>query len=97
MAQGEKNRRPQPDLGYYPRLLSFADFVISPLSTMMVDSAILNTPVLALAYDDGIHYTTPRNALKYYIHFEGVTDLSGFAFCYKKQDLESAFLKMIKN
>ena len=61
----------------------------------MIEAAIFNTPVLALAYDDGIHYTSPHNALREYVHFEGVENLPGFVLCHKKPCLERTFLEVL--
>ena len=38
---------------------------------------LCGTPVLALTYDDGIHYTSPHNAYRYYLHFEGIERIKG--------------------
>lgn len=76
----------QPSLEYYPRLLANAEMVTGPLTTMLVESALLRKKVLAVAYDDGIHVTSPHNALKYYRHFEGLTDVPGIWFTHTKED-----------
>ena len=85
-----------PPLEYYPALLNSALFVISPLSTMMVEAAIFNTPVLAICYDDGYHLTSPHNAYKYYEHFAGIENVHGFTLCREKNDLGFCFRKMVE-
>jgi hypothetical protein len=67
----------QPALDYYPSLLAEAELVVCPLTTMLVESLLCGTPVLAITYDDGIHYTSPHNAYKYYVHFEGIESIVG--------------------
>lgn len=47
---------------------------------MLVESLICGTAVLAIIYDDGIHYTNPQNAYKYYRHFEGIDRMKGLYF-----------------
>lgn len=81
----------QPALDYYPRLLANAELAIGPLTTMLVETAIFRKKVLAIAYDDGIHVTTPKNALKYYRHFEGLTEIPGMLFCHDQDSLGEVF------
>ena len=77
----------QPGLDYYPTLLSRAHLVVGPLTTMLLEALICGTQVLAIAYDDGVHYTSPHNALKYYRHFEGIESIRGLHFTRSKADL----------
>ena len=65
-----------PDLNYYPRLLANMEFMICPLSTMLIEGLLFDKKVFVLAYDDGIHLTNPKNAFKYYEHFEGIGKLA---------------------
>jgi len=85
----------QPSLEYYPRLLANAEMVTGPLTTMLVESALLRKKVLALAYDDGIHVTSPHNALKYYRHFEGLTDIPGIEFIYEAKQYDDSLKAML--
>lgn len=66
-----------PSLDYYPALLSNAELVVCPLSTMVVESAILERPVLILAYDDHVH-KLPPNVVAKSDHFEGIDEIAGF-------------------
>lgn len=72
-----RNTNFQPDLDYYPALLAGATLVVCPLTTMLIESIICRTPVLAITYDDGVHYSSPHNAYKYYLHFEGIEKIEG--------------------
>ena len=65
-----------PDLSYYPKLLANMQFMICPLSTMLVEGLLFDKRVFILTYDDGIHFTNPKNAFKYYEHFEGIGRLA---------------------
>ena len=87
----------QPSLEYYPWLLKNCMFTISPLTTMIIEAAIMNKYVLTLAYDDGYHYTNPLNALKNYEHFIGIEKISAFKFCYNFDDLTNIFLSLLKD
>ena len=74
----------QPELGYYPSLLRGAEAVIGPLTTMLFESALCLRPVIALSYFDGYHPNTGR---RYFVHFEGMEKVPGFAFCNSASEL----------
>jgi hypothetical protein len=82
----------QPDLKYYPSLLSNSEFVTGPLTTMLIEALIFYKKILAIAYDDGIHITSPHNAFKYYLHFKGLENIEGLVLCKKKQHMTSMFM-----
>lgn len=84
----------QPDLSYYPRLLSHASIVVGPLTTMLFEAALCLKPVVALAYPDGHHFTTNR---RYLSHFNGLENVPGFIFCDSPEDLTAAVLSAIQN
>jgi hypothetical protein len=81
----------QPDTNYYPSLLQNALFVVGPLTTMLVESLIFHRKIVALAYDDQIHFTSPHNALKYFVHFEGLDKIRAITFCKDRKNLAEAF------
>ncbi|MBN2015041.1 MAG: hypothetical protein JW778_07670 [Candidatus Altiarchaeota archaeon] len=85
-----------PSLDYYPALLKNAEFVICPLSTMTLESAIFEKPTLIIAYDDGIHVTSPHNLFNYE-HFRGIEKLDGMSLCKTKEAFETLFLSMCKD
>jgi glycosyltransferase involved in cell wall biosynthesis len=76
-AYERRDTKTMPSLDYYPSLLAGARLVVCPLTTMLVEALICGTPVLAITYDDGVHYTSPHNAYKYYLHFEGIERIKG--------------------
>ena len=82
-----------PSLDYYPSLLSHAEFMISPLSTMMLESACCETPVLVIAYDDGVHAFSPGTAI-HEEHFKGLDTVQGFRVCRDVQTFTRGFLEM---
>ncbi|CEG13783.1 hypothetical protein MSIBF_A50002 [groundwater metagenome] len=85
-----------PSLDYYPALLSNAKFVICPLSTMTLESAIFEKQVLVIAYDDGIHITSPHNLFRYE-HFRGIENLYGIQISNTKSDFEKLFIFIYNN
>jgi hypothetical protein len=88
---GAKRLKPLfPELGYYPALFENAEFVICPLSTMLVEAAIFEKRVIAIAYDDGIHPDSPA-AVVNYDHFEGIDRIEGFELCRRADDLGPLF------
>lgn len=80
-------------LDHYPALLENAEFVICPLSTMMLEAAIYRRQVLVIAYHDGLHRTSPYYTMKY-LHFEGVDRVNNFHVCRREKDLPHAFSEL---
>ena len=84
----------QPDLGWYPALLVNARLVMGPLTTMLLEGSVCRRRVLALAHDDGVHFTTPSQAYRWYRHFEGVETIEGFTLCHDLTELPDLFLPL---
>jgi hypothetical protein len=82
-----------PELDYYPSLVGNARFVVCPLSTMTVESALLDRRVLVLAYDDGVHDVPPSVAATF-DHFQGIDRVRGFHFCRRLEDLRDDFVEV---
>lgn len=78
-----------PALDYYPKLLSNMEFMICPLSTMLIEGLLFNKKVFVLAYDDGIHFTNPKNAFFYYEHFRGIEKLPNITIIEKFEKLSN--------
>jgi len=85
-----------PSLDYYPTLLSNAKFVVCPLSTMLVESAIFEKEVLVIAYDDKVHITSPHK-LFLYEHFKGIENLDGIWMCKDASKFGNMFLSMYRD
>lgn len=68
----------QPDLDYYPALLSNAECVVGPLTTMLLEASLCLRPVVALSYSDGSHFN-PADG--YFTHFDGIESIPGFTVC----------------
>ena len=84
-----------PSLDYYPALLSNAELVVCPLSTMVVESAILERPVLILAYDDKIH-KLPPSVVARSDHFDGINDIDGFETADRIEEVGPALSAMLR-
>jgi hypothetical protein len=84
-------------LDYYPALLASAKAVVCPLTTMLVEALICRTPVLAIVYDDGLHYTSPHNAYRFYLHFEGLERMVGLELNRERARLGENLRSLISN
>jgi hypothetical protein len=84
----------QPDLGYYPALLKHSRFVVASPTTMLIESLIFRKRVLVLAYDDGVHVTSPHNAWTNYEHFRGIERVEGISLCLEKSFLAEHFRQL---
>jgi hypothetical protein len=83
-----------PELAYYPSLIGHARLVVTPLSTMLVEAAILNRPVLAIAYDDGVHEVPPSKVFEF-DHFDGIEAVVGIELCRSRDALGPLFAQML--
>lgn len=77
----------QPNLDYYPALLSNALLVVGPLTTMLLEASLCLRPVVALAYPDGVHFNPVQG---YFRHFDGTDAIPGFVVCQEQEELASA-------
>lgn len=89
----DDERPPLPPLDYYPALLENAEFVICPLSTMVLEAAIFERPVLVVAYHDGIHKDSPGVVVGY-DHFQGMDSIDGIHLCRTEDDMEPVFARL---
>lgn len=83
-----------PELDYYPALVGHCEFVVSPLSTMIVEASLLDRPSLAIAYDDKVHFPPP-SVVAQFDHFEGIERVDGIQLCRRFEDLPEMFLQML--
>jgi len=85
-----------PPLDTYPATLEHAELVVCPLSTMIVEAAVFERPVLVIAYDDGIHPDSPATAVGF-DHFEGIDRVEGFEVVRRAEELGPAFVHMFRD
>ena len=74
-----------PSLVYARDLLNLVDAVVCPLSTFMVESALMAKPILVIATQEG-GYISPSNHASAE-HFRGLSTQAGFRFCYDSSNL----------
>ena len=84
-----------PDLDYYPALLLNAACVVASLTTMVIEALICGKPVLAIVYDDQVHFSSPHNTFKYFHHFKGLETVAGLRLCHKKESLGSILCDVV--
>ncbi len=77
----------------YPPLIENAEFVVCPLSTMMLEAAIIGKRVLVIGYHDGVHSTSPGVAIDY-LHFERIDELPHVEVCRESRDVAKFFTRM---
>jgi hypothetical protein len=87
----------QPDLKYYPLLLSNMLFTVMTPTTMIVEALIFNKKILLLGNDDNLHITTAKNMLKVYPHLEDVEKVEGVTLCSEISILSCIFRDMFLN
>lgn len=78
-----------PGLDYYPALLGHALCVVCPLSTMTLEAAITDTPVVVLTYDDGRHSLSLDKVARF-SHFAGTDRVDGFELVPRLEELDAA-------
>ena len=88
------NNAIQPDLDYYPQLLRGAEFVIGPLTTMLLEAALCLRPVIGLGYGDGLHFNTAR---RYFTHFDDTERIPGFFLCEDPEKLGSLVTRALSH
>jgi hypothetical protein len=87
----------QPDLNYYPSLISNSLFVIGGLTSMLIESLIFRKQFIALVYEEDGNITNPSEVYKNYTHFEGIENLSSVIMCDKINYLENKILEALTN
>lgn len=81
----------QPDLNYYPSLISNSRFVLGGPQTMMIESTIFGKNYLALVYDDEVNFSNMKTVYNSYLHFRGIEKLVNIEFCKNLNELEKNF------
>jgi len=74
------------DMAYLARLLSAADAVISPMSTLLVEALALDKPTMAIAFGDGKHRHDPSVAAQM-THFAELRESSAVIWCASRDHL----------
>ena len=79
----------QPSLAYYPSLLKNSEFVISMLTSMLIEASIFRKRVIAICHEELDNYTSPHRLLTEYVHFEGISKLPNITLSGSHQELTS--------
>ncbi len=75
-----KRNVPMFDMSYLSKLVSSVDAVISPMSTLLLESMILQRPTMAIAFGDGKHAHDP-SVTSQMTHFREVAKSSALIWC----------------
>ncbi len=84
-----------PELDYYPKLLANALFIISPLSSILIEGAIYDVPSLVLAHPDPFNLIPASEQAKWH-HFRGAREIYGWYFADSLKEIEEKFKKMLR-
>lgn len=84
----------QPGLDYYPALLQDCEFVVTPLSSMVIEASIMRKKVLALAHDDGA-LASPENMLRHSPHLHGIQDLGNVLIVHDLEGVLAAAKRLL--
>ena len=85
------------NLNYYPSLIKNAEFLIAPLSTMLLEGLIFYKKILVILHNDHFHYTTPARNFNNLEHLKILKNFSPLSYSYNFDDLEQSFLKTFKS
>ena len=86
-----------PDLNYYPSLISNAEFVISCLTSMIIETLVFKKKLLIIAYDEKNNFASPKGFYQNYVHFKELKDVTSLTFCNDFNNLEEDFLNSWKD
>tara|TARA_B110000003_G_scaffold29058_1_gene27422 strand:- start:364 stop:1731 length:1368 start_codon:yes stop_codon:yes gene_type:complete len=85
----------QPSLEYYPSLLKNAEFVVSGLTSMLIEASIFHKNIIAIAHEEPGNYTSPHKLLTECMHFEGIDCLPNLTISRSKEELTEYFKKFL--
>ena len=85
-----RERASFPPLSEYLSLLHNASFVISPLSTMVLEAALIPRPVIAVTADDGLN-RPPMSTVARYEHFAGLAEATPVSIASSYGELRDRF------
>lgn len=90
-----KRNVPMFDMQYLSRLLSSVDAVISPMSTLLIESLILDKPTMAIAFGDGKHSHDP-SVTSQMTHFTEARDSGALVWCSDAERLVSDVATLLR-
>ena len=90
-----KRNTPMFDMAYLSTLLSACDAVISPMSTLLVESLLLDKPTMAIAFGDGKHQYDPGRTSQM-THFDELRGCSALIWCDEPSRLVKDAARLLK-
>jgi hypothetical protein len=90
-----KRAVPMYDMAYLARLLSAADAVISPMSTLLLEALIMNRPTMAIAFGDGKHAHNPSLTAQM-THFAEIKRSGALVWCDDERRFEAGVAELLK-
>lgn len=85
----------QPELDYYPFLLDNSEFVICPLSSILIEASIMDKKILALAHDDGKSLLNPLMLYNNSDYFDRLSDMENINLLHDLNDLDKEIHQII--
>ena len=86
----------QPELDYYNNLIKNSIYVISPLSTFVLEALICKKPVIVLIEDEINNFTSPLMVYNNYKHFEDIHHISNCYLLNNLNNFSSFHFKLFK-
>ena len=77
-------------------MIKNSEFVIAPLTTLLIESLIFYKKVLVLLHNDDFHYETPRRVYDNMEHLKVLRNNSFLNYSYDFQDLKQVLVKTYK-
>jgi hypothetical protein len=90
-----KRNVPMFDMVYLSRLLSAADAVISPMSTLLVEALLLGKPTMAIAFGDGKHRYDPSVTARM-THFAELRESAALIWCDDQERLVKECARLLR-
>jgi hypothetical protein len=90
---------PKTDLEHYVRILRDADVVINTASTVSIDAAVLDRPVICIAYDTSEKLPYQRSVQRYYnyTHMENVVSLGAARLARSPDELKQEIINYLRS
>jgi CDP-glycerol glycerophosphotransferase (TagB/SpsB family) len=90
---------PKDDLGHLVRLLRDADVVINVASTIALDAAILDRPVIGVAYDPAGELPYDQSIRRYYdwTHMANVVRAQAMQLAHSPEDLQQKIVTYLRD
>ena len=90
-----KRNVPMFDMQYLSKLISAADAVISPMSTLLLEALILEKPTLAIAFGDGKHRHNPA-VTSQMTHFAELRKTAALVWCGSSEQLVKQTARLLQ-